>query len=122
MALLIPADGGVPTYEVRPRSGETFCLEEWCELLSCSLVETRQLSGRRLLVMDEEAKLVGKPRNERATQLAEFPTVGEWVAYEEKMRRAGLRVVWIGEPLMDQAEEVDYVAGGALLCARGEWE
>lgn len=72
MAVLIPAEDHLPLQEVTPEDGSHFHLPQLYRLLSCHLIEILPLEQRRIMICDEESKLTGKPRNERATLLAGF--------------------------------------------------
>ncbi len=69
MAKLIKTDGTVT--EVSPRNGKDFTLSELRSLVECEWIEMVHLrdGSGRFLVVDEEGKLNGKVRNEKATVL-----------------------------------------------------
>lgn len=69
MAKLIKVDGTVT--EVKPKNGRDFTLEELRELVGCEWIEIVRLlgNGDSFLVVDEEGKLNGKERNEKATRM-----------------------------------------------------
>jgi hypothetical protein len=116
MALLIPADMNQQEREVKPQNGSDFQLRELYQLLSCRTLETRQLREGRIMILDEEGKLRDKPRNARATQLADFPTLKQLLTDISRLRETGTDVIWLGEPLTDMTTEVDYIAGDVLIC------
>lgn len=121
MALLIPADESQPVREVTPDNGSDFHLAQLYKLLDCSLIEVVPLPDRAfILVVDEESKLVEKPRNERATRLVNFPDVREFTATLLHLREAGVNVIFAGEPITDFSAEIDYIAGDALVCKESE--
>lgn len=117
MALLIPADSTQPTRLVQPENGRDFQLPQLRTLLSCDMIEICRLSDPSLmLVIDDEGKLVGKPRNARATALMGFAPLSHVVADLLAYRTAGIEVIFLGEPLTDLTSEVDWIAGDVLLC------
>ena len=67
MAIKLLATG--TTEDIRPAKGESFTLQELQHEVG-GYIEILRTPGRRLLVFDEEGKLKGKPRNERATSIA----------------------------------------------------
>src|ERR1700738_1138798 len=99
MALLIPADGNLPLRDVQPKNGRNFQLAELYELLACSYIEILQLTDGRKMVLDEDGKLTGKPRNERATRLTNFVSPKQLISEMIRIREAGIDVIWMGEPI-----------------------
>ena len=69
MAKLIKVDGSVT--EVTPRNGRDFTLDELRAHVGCEWIEIVRLPGGSgdFLVVDEEGKLNGKARNEKATKM-----------------------------------------------------
>jgi hypothetical protein len=120
MALLIPADETVTPHDVQPGNGNNFTFPELYALLGCQRVETRALADGSIMVFDEEGNCA-EPRNERATQLADFATPGQIIADMLREREQGEQVIWVGEPITDETVEVDYIPGDALICSREEW-
>jgi len=120
MAIIIPADVKLPLRDVAPKNGRDFQLTQLYELLSCDMIEIRRLADGRIMVLDEEGKLTDKPRNERATLLADFATPKQLIAEMSRMREAGVSVAWVGEPITSMATEVDYIVGDVLICNSGE--
>jgi len=120
MAILIPTDVNLPQRDVLPKNDTDFQLAELCKLLTCSMIEIRQLSDGRIMVFDEEGKLAQKPRNQRATRLASFITPKQLIADMLRMHEAGIDAIWLGEPFTDMTTEIDFIAGDALLCSAHE--
>ena len=124
MAMFIPADPTQPTREVFPKDKEDgFSLQELYTLLSCDTIEVVYLPSEegQIMIVDEEGKLAQKPRNERATKLAQFVSPKEMVEWLLAMKNAGVPVIRVtDEPLTDLTEEVDYIVGDALVCLDGE--
>lgn len=121
MALLIPANDNEPVREVQPKNGEDFTLKELYALLDCQYIEVINLPDGRIMVVDEEGKLVDEPmRNERATKLAGFVSLPEFVAEMLRLRAGGVNVIMAGPPIDDNTTEVDYIAGDALICEDSE--
>jgi hypothetical protein len=121
MALFIPAEPTEAVREVLPGNGNAFTFEELYELLACDLVETRRLADESIMVLDEEGKFADKPRNARATGLADFATPAQMLADMQAEREHGVPVIWAGEPITAETTEVDYIAGDVLICSSQEW-
>jgi hypothetical protein len=69
MATLILEDGSAK--DIRPADlKQGFTLTELYAALRCDVVEAVRLTNGRILVVDENGKLVGRPVNELATMLA----------------------------------------------------
>ncbi|HLG77145.1 MAG TPA: hypothetical protein VKX46_12075 [Ktedonobacteraceae bacterium] len=116
--LLIPADMHQPVHEVRPDNGTDFKLAQLYALLSCGGIEILSLGGGLdglIMVMDNDGK-AEKPRNERATQLANFVSPKQLVTEMLRLREAGIEVIWLGDPITDSMTETDYIAGDVLVC------
>lgn len=64
MAKLIKADGSV--IEVEPKNGTDFSLDELQAFVG-GWIEVARLGADRIMVMNEEGKLIGLPINEAAT-------------------------------------------------------
>lgn len=61
------------TEEVEPENGSDFQLEEVKRLIGCEWIEVVRLADRRLMVMDEEGKLLRKRCNVKATEMYNHP-------------------------------------------------
>ena len=120
MAIVIPADARLALRQVEPKNGTDFQLAELYELLGCETIEIRQVTPECIMVLDEEGKWRERPRNERATILADFVTPMQLVALLLQARKAGVKVAWLGEPITDMTTEVDYIAGDVLICMTSE--
>lgn len=118
MATFIPADMNQPTREVEPQNPkEGFTLGELYPLLSCTTIEVVSLPNGQIMIIDEEGKWAQKPRNERATKLAQFVSPKEMVEWLLKMREQGVNVLRVADqPLTDFSEESDWIVGDALIC------
>ena len=120
MALLIPADGNLPLRDVQPKNGRNFQLTELYALLACDYIEILSLADGRKMVLDEDGKLAGKPRNERATRLANFVSPKQLISEMIQLREAGIDVIWMGEPITDTTTEVDFIVGDVLISVENE--
>ncbi len=120
MAILIPADGNLPLRDVTPKNGRNFHLAELYELLACDYVEVLQLADGRKMVLDEDGKLANKPRNERATRLANFVSPKQLISDMLRIRESGIDVIWMGEPITDNTTEVDSIVGDVLIAIENE--
>ena len=120
MAIFIPANSDQPVYEVAPENGTDFKLAQLYKLLSCDMIEILPITDGLIMVIDEEGKWTSKPRNERATRLANFVTPRQLVAGLLRTREAGIAVIWAGEPITDLMTEADYIVGDVLICEDGE--
>ena len=68
MAIWIPPFG--PMREVYPKDRAAgFSLEELCDLIECTVIETVQLADGRRMARDVEGRRKGLPFNPRATLL-----------------------------------------------------
>jgi hypothetical protein len=119
MGIFISADSNQPLYEVKP-DGTDFKLAQLYTLLSCSMIEILPLADGLIMVLDEEGKLVEKPRNERATRIANFVTPKQLMTELLHTRETGIEVIRVGEPITDLSTETDYIAGDVLICADDE--
>lgn len=120
MAQFIPADTTLPIRPVSPTNGRHFQLAELYELLCCDLIETLQLGDGFVMVIDEEGKRAGKPRNERATHQAGFLSPAQLLAEWQRLQEAGVQVIWIGPPITESTSEADYIVGDTLICTGDE--
>ena len=67
MATFIAENGN--RWEVEPKDGKSFSLEELCRLLDCRLVEAVGLGKGLTMWLDEEGKLTNRAWNLVATKL-----------------------------------------------------
>ncbi|MDP2661313.1 MAG: DUF3846 domain-containing protein [Dehalococcoidia bacterium] len=65
MAEIIKADGTRTT--VVPDNGKTFKLEQ-CQKIVGGLIEVLYLPGRKVMILNEEGKVHGLPRNDVASE------------------------------------------------------
>ena len=120
MATFIPADSTQPLRDVTPDNGCDFQGAQLHALLSCDTIEVLPLPQGLIMILDEEGKLTGKLRNERATQLAGFVSPKQLIARMLRERDTGIDVIWVGEKITDDMTEVDYIVGDVLVCADEE--
>lgn len=119
MALFISTDCSQPFTSVKPENGNSFTLEELYQLLHCTTIECISTFQGSVMVCDEEAKLTGKPTNQRATELVSFVRVGEWKALlaEHSEIIVASPISW--QELPDSAK-ADWIAGDVLVCEAHE--
>ena len=102
--------------ERQPNNGHTFRLEELQAIVGGN-IEIIPTKDGRIMVLNEEGKLLDLPRNEQATILANLATPADI----SRLRMAlGDRLIYVGSDL--EAEEADYIAGTVLVCADHEVE
>jgi hypothetical protein len=94
--------------EVFPANGTDFQLAELQRMVGGS-IEIVPTNDGRIMVLNEEGKLLGLPRNEQATALVDFPSQ-EDIALLKWLY--GDQVIIVGEV----GAEADYVAGTVLVC------
>jgi hypothetical protein len=102
MAFILYPDGNKE--EIQPENGRDFQLPQLRKIVGgrIQLIPTKD---GRLMVLNDDGKLLDFPRNEQATQLLRFPSA------EEVAALAALPgVMIIGNP----AE--DYIVGTVLVC------
>ena len=121
MATIIHFDGREE--EVQPRNGTDFKLAELKPIVGEGAdpgddhIEIYPLPDGRIMVLNEEGKIIGLPRNEKATALCQFPTA------EQRKKMAKDHTKATGEPLIlvgFDANEPDYIAGSVLVCRSDE--
>ncbi|MBV9709090.1 MAG: DUF3846 domain-containing protein [Chloroflexi bacterium] len=112
MALIISPDGW--TRQVQPRNGRNFQLDELQAVVQ-GYIELVHLPDNRIMVINEQGKVEGLPRNEKATALADLPTPQERKKAVEDARRRGVPVFLAFDP-----NEEDYIAGTVLVCEQHE--
>jgi hypothetical protein len=101
------------TKEVQPANGTDFQLDELQAIVQ-GHIEIVPLPDGRIMVINEEGRLLDLPRNEQATQLAQLPSREEIWKRKLIMQEAGYHVIDAtlpGEP---------YIAGTVLVCEDGE--
>ncbi len=114
MATIIYPDG--TQIEIQPRNGHDFQLDELHAIVDghIEIIPTRD---GRIMVGNDDSKLLGLPRSEAATALAQLATPQEKAASKKLLEGSGFRVLFFGNP-----NEPDYVAGSVLVCERHEVE
>ena len=86
MAQLYKADVTIEEFP-EPANGTDYSLEEMRAAIGGGWIETVQTKDGRVMVVDEEGKLKGFPRNEAATALYRYgdqdPIVGDALVFAE---------------------------------------
>ncbi len=82
MATIIYPNG--LTSEVQPRNGHDFQLDELQAVVD-GYIEMIPARDGRIIVLNDEGKRLGLPRNEQATQLAMLPTPEERAAFKKEL-------------------------------------
>jgi hypothetical protein len=111
MAIVLYPNG--ETKEVQPRNGTDFQLDELQSFVE-GHIEIVPLPDGRIMVINEEGRLLDLPRNEQATQLAQLPSCEEIWKQKLIMQEAGYTVIDAtlpGEP---------FIAGTVLVCENEE--
>lgn len=117
MAQFIPADITQPTREVKPKNGRWFTIDELYRHLNCTTVQDIELPDGRVLITDEEAKLVQTPQhNHRAGEIVVFVSLREIKAQIDEQVRRGATVFHDYDFSGDLDLPADYIAGDVLLC------
>lgn len=80
-----------------------------------------RLPEKQIMILDEEGMFARKPRNQRATTLADFATPKQMIVEMLKMREAGIPFLWMGPPITDTSIEVDFIVGDVIVCNEDEW-
>ena len=93
--------------EVQPANGRDFMLDELQKIVG-GHIEIVSTKDNRILVLNDEAKLLGLPRNEQATALAALLTPEDRAELKAIM---GDDIIIVGD-----IDEPDYIAGVALVC------
>lgn len=111
-ALLLKADGTQKVImPADPKEG--FSLKECYDLMNCTIIETRQLSDGRTMVIDEEGKFKEDARvNVEATKLYQKGRMSA-AEYREKMKAQ------YGKAFIDMSEgdeNADDVVGDVIVC------
>ena len=98
--------------ERAPANGQDYSLEEMQAIVGGYIETVPCKQPGMMMVVNEEGKLLGLPRNDKATALAALPTSADLAA---------LRLMWgddvilIGDHPLDSEAE-DYIAGDVLVC------
>lgn len=92
MAKIYKASGEV--VNVSPKNGKDFKLEELQEIVG-GFIEVVTLSDNKIMVVNEEGKIEGLPKNHKATEILNANT----------------------DPMF---EFIDYIVGDALICNGNE--
>ena len=104
MATILYADGRQE--ERQPANGTIFQLEELQAIVG-GWIEITHTRDRQVMVINEEGKVDGLPRNEQATSLMDFLSPEEIRA----MLATHTHLIFVGN-----LEEADYIAGDVLVC------
>jgi hypothetical protein len=118
-AMILRSDGTQET--IQPTNGSTFTLAELQAIVGtgapagCHWIEIVPTKDGRIMVINEEGKLYGLPRNEQATALAALPTLAELA---EAKALFGDALILLGYDLT--SEEPDYIAGDVVVCEEQE--
>lgn len=96
--------------ERQPANGTNFRLKELQAIVG-GLIEIVHTRDGRIMVINEEGKLEGLPRNEQATSLIDFPSPDAIRA----MLAADPHLIFAGD-----RDEADYIAGDVLVCNTDE--
>jgi hypothetical protein len=83
--------------------------------LGTDYIERYHLPDGRLMVLNEEGKFIGLPKNERATVLAHMPTPEEREVITSRYTETGIPIIMVGF-----SDEPDYIAGTVLVCLDSE--
>lgn len=108
MATILYPDGR--TEEIQPQNNRDFKLEELQKIVG-GHIEILPLRDGRIMVINEEGKLLDLSRNEQATALANLPTPEERAAIKNDLANSGVDVIDLNPPY-----ELDYIAGTVLVC------
>ena len=108
MATILYADGRQE--ERQPENGIHFRLNELQAIIG-GLIELVSTREGQIMVINEEGKLIGLPRNEQATSLIDYPSPDELRA----MLAANPEIIFVGD-----LDEADYIAGDVLVCRSDE--
>ena len=112
MATIVYPDGREEPTE--PANGVNFSLEELQRVVQ-GYIEIIPCKDGRIMVCNEESKMLGLDRNQKATDLADLPSPDERNAAIAAMRKKGIHVINTMGPL-----EEDYIAGTVLVCKDSE--
>ncbi len=107
--------------EVQPRNGSDFQLDELKPIVGTGApqgedyIEIVRMRDGRIMVINENGKALGLPRNDKATNLAGLPTPQERQQATKAYKRRGFHVIHTLRP-----NEEDYIAGTVLVCLTEE--
>jgi hypothetical protein len=114
-ALILRADG--TRKAIQPTNGTTFSLPELQAIVGagappgCHWIEIVPTKDGRIMVINEEGKLCGLPRNAQATALVDLPTPAD-LAQAKAM--FGDALIVVSDDL--ESEEADSIVGDVLVC------
>lgn len=91
-----------------PANGTNFTLAELQHIVE-GYIEIVPTRDGRIMILNEEGKLLDLPRNEQATRLAALPSVKDTA----RALAENPDIIFIGDL---EAEEEDYIAGTVLVC------
>lgn len=118
-AMILRADG--TSEEIQPANGTHFQLSELKPIVGTGapaggdMIEIIPTKDGRIMVLNEEGKLYGLPRNAQATALAALPTAADLAQMREIL---GDALIVVGYDL--ESEEPDYIVGDVLICEDAE--
>ncbi len=115
MGTLYHPDGRVE--EVSPGNGHTYQLKELHRLLDCTTIDIIPTRNGNIMVIDDDGKLDGKPRNEAATRLIDFNSPAEIAKAMLLAKEMGFEAIYLSP---DPPDTPDYIAGTALVCESHE--
>jgi hypothetical protein len=113
VATIIYPDGREEPIE--PANGTNFSLSELQKIVDGMIEIVPCREAGKIMVANEESKLLDLPRNDKATSLADLPNPEERNAAIANMRRQGITVINTMGP-----DEEDYIAGTVLVCMDSE--
>jgi hypothetical protein len=99
---------------IEPANGSNFSLEEMQRVVE-GHIEIVPCRDGRIMICNEESKILELERNQKATELAALPSAAERNEAIRQMRAHGTVVI----NTMGQDEE-DFIAGNVLVCKNSE--
>jgi len=112
MGIIMYANG--ETKAIEPANGTNFKLKEVQDIVG-GLVDVINLGNDRIIIINDEGKLLGLPRNEQATILADFLSPTEREEYKKQKAKEGIYIIDA------TGGEEDYIAGDVLACKDEEF-
>jgi len=112
MAIWYKATGEV-VHGVQPANVTDFQLQELRGFVGGTIEIVRAKAPGMILVINDEGKLLGLPRNEKATRLAQLFTPETLRQAQAEAASHGIETLYTDPDLL---EEPDYIAGDALYC------